>query len=54
MEEFKKVKNSIQEGKAPGPDGIPPEVFKRCNVDELILRSEETYLKPSRCHYTDV
>ena len=37
VEEYKKVKNSIQEGKAPGPDGIPPEVFKRCNVDELIV-----------------
>ena len=37
MEEYKKVKISIQEGKAPEPDGIPPGVFKRCNVDELIL-----------------
>ena len=31
------VKKSITEGKAPGPDGIPSEVLKRCNIDTIML-----------------
>ena len=37
-EEFQKVKKSILCNKACGPDGIPPEVFKYCNIDGIILR----------------
>ena len=28
---------AIKEGKSFGEDGIPPEVLKRCDVDEIIL-----------------
>ena len=37
MAEYLAVKKAITEGKAPGPDGIPPEVLKRCNLDNIIL-----------------
>ena len=37
MEEYNKAKRSITEGKACGEDNIPPEVLKRCNLDEEIL-----------------
>ena len=36
-EEYNKAKRSIIEGKACGEDNIPPEVLKRCNLDEEIL-----------------
>ena len=36
-EEYIKAKNSIKEGKSFGADGIPPEVVKRCNLDDIIL-----------------
>ena len=36
-EEYFKAKDSIKEGKSYGEDGIPPEVLKRCNIDEIIL-----------------
>ena len=38
LEEFRKVKSSLQLGKAAGPDDIPPEVFKSCNFDEICLK----------------
>ena len=38
MEEYAAVKKAIVEGKAPGPDGIPPEVWKRCDLDDILLR----------------
>ena len=31
------VKESLKEGKQSGPDNIPPEVLKRCDLDEIIL-----------------
>ena len=37
MDEYLLVKKSITEGKAPGPDGIPSEVLKRCNIDTIML-----------------
>ena len=37
MEEYSAVKKRITERKAPGPDGIPPEVFKRCDLDDIML-----------------
>ena len=36
-EEYYKAKAAIKEGKSSGEDGIPPEVLKRCDVDEIIL-----------------
>jgi hypothetical protein len=38
MEEYHKVKTTLKLGKAAGPDGIPPEVFKSCDFDELCLQ----------------
>ena len=38
MNEYLTVKKEITEGKAPGPDGIPPEVLKRCNIDNIMLK----------------
>ena len=35
--EYEKAKHSIKEGKAPGDDEIPPEVLKRCSLDDIIL-----------------
>ncbi len=35
--EYQKAKNAIKEGKSFGEDGVPPEVIKRCNLDEIIL-----------------
>ena len=32
-----KVKLSLKLGKAAGPDGIPPEVFKLCDFDQVCL-----------------
>ena len=37
LEEYEKAKKSLVEGKSCGEDGIPPEVLKRCNLDEIIL-----------------
>ena len=37
MEEYQAVKKNLKLNKAPGPDGIPPEVFKHCDIDQIIL-----------------
>ena len=31
------VKRSIKEGRACGPDDIPPEIFKHCDLAKIIL-----------------
>ena len=36
-EEYEKAKKALKEGKRYGDDGIPPEVLKRCDIDEIIL-----------------
>lgn len=38
LDEFRKVKSSLQLGKAAGPDDIPPEVIKSCDFDEICLK----------------
>lgn len=35
--EYVKAKESLVEGKSCGEDGIPPEVLKRCDFDDIIL-----------------
>lgn len=35
--EYTKVKTSLKQGKAAGPDAIPPEVLKNCELDDIIL-----------------
>ena len=37
MQELKKVKCSLKQGKSAGPDGSPPEVFKNCDFDDFLL-----------------
>ena len=37
MEEYKKAKGRISLSKASGPDNIPPEVDKKCDIDKIIL-----------------
>ena len=37
IDEYQLAKKRLREGKAAGPDEIPPEVLKRCNIDEIIL-----------------
>ena len=34
MEEYLEAKKAIKEGKSYGEDGIPPEVIKRCTIDD--------------------
>lgn len=45
-QEFEKAKSSLKMGKACGPDGIPPEVFRLCDFDDLLLEfCNDTLLK---------
>ena len=37
MKEYLKVKSSLKLGKSSGPDNIPPEVFRKCEVDDIVL-----------------
>jgi hypothetical protein len=37
-EEYQKAKKSLVEGKSCGEDGIPPEVLKNCDLDDIILK----------------
>lgn len=35
--ELSKVRSTLKQGKSAGPDCIPPEVFKYCDLDDIIL-----------------
>ena len=37
ISELAAVKSTMKQGKSAGPDGIPPEVLKNCNLDDIIL-----------------
>ena len=37
LEELKKAKKSLKDGKQAGPDNIPPEVLKNCDFDDILL-----------------
>ena len=37
QEEYNKAKKSLVEGKTCGEDNIPPEVLKRCDLDDIVL-----------------
>ena len=38
QEEYQEAQSSLVEGKSCGEDCIPPEVLKRCNLDDIILK----------------
>ena len=37
QEEYDKAKKSLVEGKSSGEDNIPPEILKRCDLDDIVL-----------------
>ena len=37
IDELKFATSNLCEGKSAGPDDIPPEVIKRCNLNDIIL-----------------
>ena len=38
IKEYLVAKKQVKEGKAPGEDGMTAEVFKRCDIDQIVLR----------------
>ena len=56
--EYTKVKNNLIDGKATGPNGIPPEVFKYTNLDDIILEFANQMLiqckKPAQLSKCDI
>ena len=53
--ESKNVKNELK--KACGPDGIPPEVFKYCDLDDIMLEFANNLLnghKPAQWSKSDL
>ena len=47
MDELKKAKKSLCDGKQSGPDDIPPEVWKYCDLDDILLEFANGLLNKS-------
>ena len=45
ISELQKAKGSLKDGKQSGPDNIPPEVIKRCSLDDILLDFANKLLK---------
>ena len=58
MDELQKAKAKITLGKASGPDNIPPEVIKLCDIDQILLDFANDLLinkqKPSQWSISDI
>ena len=50
FEEYQTVKKKITENKASGSDHIPPEVLKRCDLDDIILKFANNLLYTEQNH----
>ena len=37
IDEYQKAKDRVSLNKAPGPDNIPPEVIKKCDLNDILL-----------------
>ena len=48
LEELRKAKKSLKDGKQAGPDNIPLQVFKYCNLDDIILEFANDLLNKSK------
>ena len=44
LEEYKIVRKQLKEGKAPGEDGITTEDFKRCDINDIVLKFANKFL----------
>ena len=56
-EEYTKVKNESKNGEACGLDGTPPEVFKYCDLDDILLEFANNLLnghKPTQWSKSDL
>ena len=57
-DEYKNVKKNLTEGNSPGPDGISPEVLKRCDLDDIVMSYTnnliENGLKPEQWSTVDI
>ena len=45
ISELQKAKGNLKDGKQSGPDNIPPEVIKRCSLDDILLDFANKLLK---------
>ena len=47
-DEYQAAKRVVKEGKTFGEDGIPPEVIRRCNIDDILEFCNEALLNRKR------